>query len=80
MLFDVEFDGGNLDDLMTIGVGVNSCQSLSTTGASFGIVVTEELALFYWIQGPAMTGVTRLPSPLFSGFLFFLRVLEVGRV
>jgi hypothetical protein len=80
MLFDVELDRGNLDDLMAIGVGVKSRQSLSTTSASLGIVVGDSRTVFYWIQEPAMTPMTRLPSPFFSGFLFFLGVLEVGRV
>ena len=80
MLFDVELDGGNLDNLMAIGVGVKSCESLSTTSASLGIVVGDSRTVFYWIQGTAMTPMTQLPSPLFSGFLFFLGVLEVGRV
>ncbi len=34
---------------MTIGVGVTSCEALSTTTASLGIVVGDLLALLNWI-------------------------------
>jgi hypothetical protein len=80
MLFDVQLDGGELYYLMAIGVGVKSCEFLSTTSASLGIVVGAERTLFHWIQGTAMTGVSWLPTSLFLGFLFFLGVLDVGRV
>jgi hypothetical protein len=77
MLFDVKLNRGNLDDLMAIGVGVESFQFLSTTGAGGGIVVGYAIILFYWIQGTAMTGVSGLPASLFSRWLFFLSLLEV---
>ena len=80
MLFNVEFDRRNLHHLVAIGVRVKSAQFLSTTGASLGIVVGNFLTLFYSIQRTAMTGMTGLPSPLFSPLLFFLSVLEVSRV
>jgi hypothetical protein len=80
MLFDVQLDGRNFHHLMAIGVRVKSFQSLSTTGAGLGIVVGYAITLFHWIQGTAMTGVSWLPSSLFSCWLLFLGVLDVGRV
>jgi hypothetical protein len=65
---------------MAIGVGVKSCEFLPTTSASLGIVVGAERTLFHWIQGKTMTWVSGLPPSLFLGFLFFLGVLDVGRV
>ena len=80
MFFDVESNGRNLYDLMAIRFGVNSCQSLSTTGASRWIVVGYSLTFFHWIQEPAMAWMARLPSPLFSSFLFFLALLKIDQV
>lgn len=77
MFFDVQLDGGNLYYLMTIGVGVKSCEFLSTTGAGFGILVGYPITRFHWIQGTAMTSVSWLPASLFSRWLLFLSLLDV---
>jgi hypothetical protein len=80
MFFDARLDRGNLYYLMAIGVGVNSCEFLSTASASLGIVVGDSCTFFYGIQGTTTTWVTGLPSSLFSRWLFFLGLLDVGSV
>jgi hypothetical protein len=80
MLFDMELDGGYLHYLMAIGVGVKSCEFLCTTSASVRIVVADSRTVFYSIQGTAMTRVSGLPPSLFSRWLLFLGLLDVGRV
>jgi hypothetical protein len=78
MLFDVQLDGGYLYYLMAIGVGVKSCEFLSTTSASLGIVVGAERTLFHWIQGTAMTGVSGCPPRFFWVFFFSWCSLMLG--
>jgi hypothetical protein len=80
MFFYTRSDGGNLYHLMPIGVGVNSCEFFSTASASLGIVVGDSCTFFYGIQGTTMTRVAGLPSSLFSRWLFFLGLLDVGSV
>ena len=80
MLFDVQLNGGNLDDLMAVRVGVNSAEFFPTTAASRRIVVFHALTLFHWIQGAAVTLMAWLPPSLFSPGLLFLVLLEVWGV
>ncbi len=80
MLFDVELNRGNLDDLMAVRVGVNSGQSLATAVASLRIVVGQARTFFHWIQRAAMTPMTRLSPSLFPPGLLFLPLLAVWGV
>jgi hypothetical protein len=80
MFCDMQLDGGNLYYLMAIGIRVKSFQFLSTTGAGDRIVVGYALTLFYWIERTAMTDVSGLPPSLFSRWLLFLGLLDVGSI
>jgi hypothetical protein len=80
MFFDLQLNGGELYYLMAIGFGVNSCEFLATASTSLGIVVGNSCTFFYRIQGTTMTGVSWLTSSLFSCWLFFLGLLDVGSV